>query len=129
MNGNRTVIDLTTVPIPLAIDAHRLLAALRRAGLVHATDGLVMGMVFRDDLLAAALEFLFIPLDRFEKTLQGPRRGLGLQGERLDVFTPQIRQLSCDIDLQQSPGIASSKTIGEQREKPRHLPPQRGDLL
>jgi hypothetical protein len=117
MNGNRTVIDFTTVPIPLAIDAHRLLAALRRAGLVHATDGLVMGMVFRDDLLAAVAEFLFIPLDRFKKTLQGPRRGLGLQGDRLDVFTPQIRQLSFDIDHQQSPGIASSKTIGEQREE------------
>ncbi len=129
MNGNRTVIDLTTVPIPLAIDAHRLLAALRRAGLVHATDGLVMGMVFRDDLLAAVLQFLFIPLDRFEKTLQGPRRGLRLQGDRLDVFTPQIRQLSGDIDLQQPPGIASSKTIGEQCQEPRHLPSQRGDLL
>jgi len=129
MNGDRTVVDLPPVPIPLAIDAHRLWTALRRAGLVHATDGLVMGVVFRDDLLAAIPEFLFIPLDRFEKALQGPRRGLGLQGDRLDVFAPQIRQLSFDIDFQQPPGIPPSKTIGEQREKPRHLPPQRGDLL
>jgi len=69
MNGNRTVIDFTTVPIPLAIDAHRLLAALRRAGLVHATDGLGMGMVFGDNLLAPISEFLFIPLDRFKEAL------------------------------------------------------------
>ena len=88
MDGDSTVIDLPPVPIPLTIDAHRLLAALRRAGLVHATDGFVMGMVFRDDLLAAVPEFLFIPLGRFEKTLQGPRRGLGLQGDRLDVLAP-----------------------------------------
>jgi hypothetical protein len=69
MNGDRTVIDLATVPIPLAIDAHRIFATLRRTGLVHTTDGFVMGVVFRDDLLAAVAEFLFIPLDRFEKTL------------------------------------------------------------
>ena len=129
MHSHHTVVDLPTVPIPLAIDAHRLFATLSRAGLVHATDGFVMGVAFHDDLLAAVPEFLFIPLDRFEKTLQGPRRGLGLQGDRLDVFAPQIQKLSFDIDFQQPPGIPPSKTIGEQRKKPRHLPPQRGDLL
>jgi hypothetical protein len=40
-------------------------------------------MVFRHDLLAPVSELLFIPLDRFEKALQCPRRGLELQGNGL----------------------------------------------
>ena len=63
MNAHGTVVDLPTVAIPLATGTHRLVAALGRAGLVHATDGLGVGMVFGDDLLAAISELLFIPLD------------------------------------------------------------------
>jgi len=78
MHSHHTVIDLPTVPIPLPIDAHRIFAALGRTGLVHATNGLGVAMVFRDDLLASVSELLFIPLDRFKKTLQRPRCGLEL---------------------------------------------------
>ena len=69
MDAHNTIVDLPTVAIPLATGAHRLIAALGRAGLVNATDGIGVGMVFGDDLLAAVSEFLFIPLDQFEKTL------------------------------------------------------------
>ncbi len=69
MNAHNTVVDLPTVAIPLATGAHRLVAALGRARLVNATDGLPMGMVLGHDLLAAISQLLFIPLDRFEKTL------------------------------------------------------------
>ena len=69
MNCHNTVVDLPTVPIPLPTNSHRMLAALGRARLVHATDGLPMGMVLGHDLLAAISQLLFIPLDRFEKTL------------------------------------------------------------
>jgi hypothetical protein len=69
MNAHDAIVDLPTVAIPLATDTHRIFAALGRAGLVHTTDGFGMGMVFRDDPLAAISELLFIPLDRFEKAL------------------------------------------------------------
>ena len=69
MHSHHTVVHFPTVPVPLPADAHRLSAALGRARLVHATDGIGMGMIFCDDLLAPVSEFLFIPLDRFEKAL------------------------------------------------------------
>ncbi len=69
MNAHNTVVHLPTVSVPLPTSPHCLFATLGRAGLVHATDGLGMDMVFGDDLLAAISELLFIPLDRFEKTL------------------------------------------------------------
>ena len=63
MNAHNTVVDLSSIAIPLATGTHRLVAALGRAGLVHATDGIGVGMVFGDDLLAAVSELLFTPLD------------------------------------------------------------------
>ncbi len=69
MHPHHAIVDLTPIAIVLTIGAHRLGAALGRARLVHATNGLAVGMVFGNDLLAAVSEFLFIPLDRFEKAL------------------------------------------------------------
>lgn len=63
MNPHNTVVDLPPVAVPLAGNAHGRLAALGRARLVHATDGLGVGMLLGDDLLAPISEFLFIPLD------------------------------------------------------------------
>jgi len=98
VNTHNTVVDLPPVAIPLAGNSHGRFAALGRARLVHATDGLGVGMILGDDLLAAISEFLFIPLDRFEKALQRPRRGLELQGDRLGRLAVQIGQLAFDIN-------------------------------
>jgi len=78
MDPDDAVVDLPTVSVPLPTGTHRLLATLGRTGLVHATDGFEVVMVFGHDLLASVSELLFIPLDRFEKTLQRPRRGFEL---------------------------------------------------
>jgi len=69
MNTHHAVVDLPPVAVPLAGDSHGLLAALGRARLVHTADRLVMGMLSSDNSLATISEFLFIPFDRFEKTL------------------------------------------------------------
>ena len=69
MNADNTVVHLPTAAIPLPAGTHRLLAALGRARLVHATDRLWVGMLPSDDLLATISEVLIIPLDRFEKAL------------------------------------------------------------
>ena len=129
MNPHNTVVDLPPVAIPLAGNSHGRFAALGRARLVHATDGLGVGMILGDDLLAAISKFLFIPLDRFEKALQRPRRGLELQADRLGRLAVQIGQLAFDINPQQLPCIASAKTIGKQREKRTELPSQGGNVL
>ncbi|MCZ6655342.1 MAG: hypothetical protein O7D91_20230 [Planctomycetota bacterium] len=69
MNCHNTVVDLPTVPIPLPTNSHRMLAALGRARLVHATDSLGVRMVLSHDLLASISQLFLIPLDRFEKAL------------------------------------------------------------
>ncbi len=69
MNPHNTVLNLPTVSIPLPSGAHRFVAAFNRARFVHATDGLGVGVVFGNNLLAPISELLFIPLDRFEKPL------------------------------------------------------------
>ena len=98
MNTHNTVVDLSAVAIPLAGNSHGRFAALGRARLVHTTDGLGVGMILGDDLLAAISEFLFIPLDRFEKALQRPRRGLELQADCLGRLSVQIGKLASDIN-------------------------------
>ncbi len=69
MNSHNTVVNLPTVSIPLPSRAHCIVATFSRAGFVHATNGLGVGVVFGNDLLAPISELLFIPLDRFEKAL------------------------------------------------------------
>ncbi|MEK7415511.1 MAG: hypothetical protein AAB263_19580 [Planctomycetota bacterium] len=69
MNAHHTVIDLSPAAIPLATDGHRVVAALARARLIHATDRLGVGMLSGHHLLASIPKLLFIPLDRFEKAL------------------------------------------------------------
>lgn len=91
MNPHNTVVNLPTISIPLPSGAHCIVAAFSRARFVHAADGLGVAVVFGHDLLAPISELLFIPLDRFEKALQGPRRGLELQGNRFGSFAMQIR--------------------------------------
>lgn len=69
MNAHNTVVHLPTVAIVLTTGAHRFLAALGRAGLIHATDRLGVRMVLDHDLLASISQLFLIPLDRFEKAL------------------------------------------------------------
>jgi len=69
MNPHHTVVDLPAAAIPLTTRGHRVVAALARARLVHATDGLRVRMVFGHHLLASISELLSIPLDRLEKAL------------------------------------------------------------
>jgi hypothetical protein len=98
MNADHTIVDLATVAVVLPTDTHGMPTAFGRAGLVHAADRFGMGMVLRDDLLAAVSELLFIPLDRLEKTLQCSRCDSKLQGNAFGRFAVQIRQLAFDID-------------------------------
>jgi hypothetical protein len=88
-----------------------------------------MSVLPANDPLAAVSRLLFIPFDRFEEPLQRPRCGLRLQGDRLGRFPVQVGQLALDINSQQPSGIASAKTIGEQRQKRTELPSQPGNLL
>jgi hypothetical protein len=69
MHSHHTVIHLAPVAVPLPRNADRVVAALGNPGLVHDADRVGMRVIFGHDLLAAVVEFFFIPLDGFEETL------------------------------------------------------------
>jgi hypothetical protein len=69
MHSHHTIVYLAAVAIPLPRDADRVVAALGNPGLVHHADRVGMSVIFGHDLLAAVVEFFFIPLDGFEETL------------------------------------------------------------
>jgi len=98
MDTHHTVVDLATVSVPLPTGPHRFLATLGRPRFVHAANRVWMGVVPRHDLLTPVSQFLFIPTDRFQEALQGPRRGPESQGDGLGGLTMDIGQLSLNID-------------------------------
>ena len=69
MHPHHAVVHLPSVAVPLPRDTHRVVATLGGPGLVHHADRLRVRMILGHDLLASVEEFLFIPLDGFEKTL------------------------------------------------------------
>jgi hypothetical protein len=69
MHSHHAVVQLSPVTIPLPSYAHGVVAALGSAGLIHQADRLRVTMIFGQHLLAAVVEFFFIPLDAFQKTL------------------------------------------------------------
>ena len=99
MNSHHTVLDLASIAIVLPGHPNGLLAALRRARLVHATDGFGMSVVVGNDLLALVTQPFFIPLNRFKKPLQSSRCGIERQGDRFGGLAVQIRELPFDINM------------------------------
>ena len=91
MNSHHTIVDLATVAIVLPAHAHRMSTALSRARLIDAADRLRVGVISDDDLLAVISELFFIPLDRFEKALQGSWSGFEQECDGFDVFAVQVR--------------------------------------
>ncbi len=63
------VLDLASVPVVLTFNPCGLFAALRGACFVDAADGVRIGVLSGDDVLAAISQFLFIPNDRLEESL------------------------------------------------------------
>jgi len=69
MNRHHTIVHFTPVAEPLPPHSRRMRATFGRARLIDGADGLRMGMLLGNDLLAAVAQLFFIPLDGFEKTL------------------------------------------------------------
>jgi hypothetical protein len=63
MHSYHAVVHLPAVAVPLPFHAHCVVAALADPGFIHDADRLRMAVFLRHHLLAAVVEFLFIPLD------------------------------------------------------------------
>lgn len=94
MHSHHAVVDLAAVAVVLPPRADRVGAALADAGLVNAPNGFRMRVVASHDLLAAVSQFLFMPLDRFQKALQRARRFAEPQGDRLGRLAMHVGELT-----------------------------------
>lgn len=90
MDCNSTVFDLAAIAIVLSLRSNSMIAALGGAGLIDASNRVGMSMLLSDNRLTAVTQLFFVPLDRFEKTLQRPRFGIESQRNRLDTFSRHI---------------------------------------
>jgi len=80
------VLDLAAVAVVLSLDACRVPSAFDSPGFVDAADGLRIGLLGGDKFLAAVAQTFFVPLDRFEESLERSRRYVLIQGNRFDVL-------------------------------------------
>ena len=113
VHRHHAVVRLASGTTPLALDAGRLVPLLRTGGLVDQADGPWTGAVARHQPLQGVDELLLVPGQRIEKLLQGPRRNVGGQGDRLDTLAVQVRQLPLDEGLQVSARLTAGKTIAK----------------
>ena len=69
MHPHHAIVHLAPVAVPLPPDPHRIVPTLGDRGLIYHADRVGVSVVLSHDLLAAVVEFFFIPLDGFEETL------------------------------------------------------------
>jgi hypothetical protein len=69
MHADDAVVNLAATAEPLPPGPDRFDAALGRSRFIDAADGLGVGVLARDQLLALVAEARSIPLDRFQQTL------------------------------------------------------------
>jgi hypothetical protein len=69
MHSHHAVVHFAPVAIPLPPDAHRVVPTFGNGGFVDHAERVGVSMLLGHDLLATVMEFLFIPLDRFEESL------------------------------------------------------------
>ena len=101
-----TVLHLPSITVVLPLDAGRVPAALGNARLVNAADRLGVGVLFGNHLLASISQLLLVPHNRFQEPLQCSWGHSLIQGDRLGVLPPDVRQETSHVDLQQ---IATSR--------------------
>lgn len=111
------VFDLAPISVVLAFDSSGVVATLDRASLIDASDRIGTGVLASNDRLTSITEFLFIPDDGFEKTLQGPRRNALQQGHRFGVLSLHAREQSSNINEQQSTAFGASEAVMKTGEK------------
>jgi hypothetical protein len=95
------VLDLAAVAVVLTLHAGRVPAAFGRSRLVDHAQRLRVRVLGGHQLLAAVAEPLFVPPDRFEKSLERPGSHPLSQGDRLDILALHAAEQPADVNCQQ----------------------------
>jgi hypothetical protein len=113
-HGVDAVLDLAAVPVVLTFYGRRLSAAFGGSRLIDHAQGLRVRMLGCHQLLAAVTEPLFVPSDRFEKSLERAGRNPQSQRDRLHVLALHVAEQPANINREQQPASGPAKAVGKQ---------------
>jgi hypothetical protein len=113
-HGVDAVLDLAAVAVVLTLHAGRVPAALGRSRLIDHAQRLRVRMLSGHQLLAAVTEPLFVPSDRFEKSLERAGRNPQSQRDRLHVLALHVAEQPANINREQQPASGPAKAVGKQ---------------
>lgn len=128
-HGVDAVLDLAAVPVVLTFYARRLSAAFGGSRLVDQAQGLRVRMLGCHQLLAAVAEPLFVPPDRFEKSLERAGSNPQSQRDRLHILTLHAAEQPANISRQEQPASGPAKAVGKQTQKLGQQFSERCDIL
>jgi hypothetical protein len=128
-DGVDAVLDLAAVAVVLTLHTGRVPAAFGRSRLIDHAQRLGVRMLRGHPLLAAVAETLFVPPDRFEKTLQRPGSHPLSQRHRFDVLSLHIAEQPANVNRQQQPASGPAKAVGKQTQKLAQQFSKRCDIL
>ena len=123
------VLHFAPVAVVLTLHARGLPAALGRSRLIDHTQRLRVRMLGGHQLLAAVAEPLFVPPDRFQKSLERPGSHPLSQRDRLDILALDVAQQPADVNCQQQPASRPAKAVGKQTRKLGQQFSERCDIL
>jgi hypothetical protein len=112
-DGIDAVLDLAAVAVVLTLDAGRLGATLGRSRFIDHAQRLGVGVLGGHQLLAAVAKPLFVPADRFEKSLERADGHSLRQRHRLDILALHVAQQPANVNRQKQPASRPAKAVGK----------------
>ncbi len=94
VDGNNAVLGLAQPTTPLLLDAGRLVTLFRVAGFVEGPNDMGTLMVSGDELMEPFSQAILIPAVLAEKFLQGARRDIRVECNRLHALFREVRKLA-----------------------------------
>lgn len=128
-DGVDAVLDLAAVTVVLTLHSRGLPAAFGRSRLIDHAQRLRVRMLGGHQLLAAVAEPLFVPPDRFEKSLQRPGSHPLSQRQRLHVLALHVAEQPADVNGQEQPASRTAKAVGKQTQQLGQQFSERCDIL
>ena len=100
VDGNNAVLGFAQPTTPLLLDAGRLVTLFRVAGFVEAPNDMGTLMLSGDELMEPVVQAIIIPAVLAKKLLQGARRDVRVECNRLHALFREVRKLTSDVHAQ-----------------------------
>ena len=128
VDGNNAVLGLAQPTTPLLLDAGRLVTLFRVARFVEDPNDMGTLMLTGDELMEPVAQAILLPAVLAEKLLQGARRNVCVECNRLDALFREVRKLTSDLHAQVRSSVLTIEAVvkeinvlGELRLQPTNL--------